>query len=235
MSALSRCVSLTALVGLLSATAFAVTSGEVKGPVRISAEGVTHFDGDMNRFQAAMDAKDKGGALVAGRSEPRLHPLPDLRRLAAVRDLATVHMHEGHVALERAAREIRIETLSLSDESAAAMREGAEVARAAAREGLAAARLAAREGRDAAREAAREGARVAREAARAGRDAAREAMRAARSACIQIVDATDRTSDRRREATSDAERRVADARRHLADAAAELRDAERALREETNP
>lgn len=66
MSAVSRCVSLTALVALFGIAA----ASEVKGPVHISSAGVTHFNGDTARFHAAMDA-DARGAMRQARQEAR--------------------------------------------------------------------------------------------------------------------------------------------------------------------
>ena len=56
MSAVTRCISLTALVALCGVAA----ASEVKGPVHISAAGVTHYNGDTERFRAAMEADARG-------------------------------------------------------------------------------------------------------------------------------------------------------------------------------
>ena len=81
MSAVTRCISLTALVALCGVAA----ASEVKGPVHISAAGVTHYNGDTERFRAAMEA-DARGETEPARDNHRaaadigLPPIPRLAR-----------------------------------------------------------------------------------------------------------------------------------------------------------
>lgn len=129
MSAVSRYISLTAIVALVGIAAAA----EVKGPVHVSARGVTHYDGDTARFHADMDASKRRGPALAGDMHIEVRRVAETARADARRA----------VAIARAEVRVAAET-------------GRRIAREAAREARDAARKAAREARDAARLAARE-------------------------------------------------------------------------------
>lgn len=128
MSAVTRYVSLTAVVALLGVAA----ASEVKGPVHISAAGVTHYDGDTARFRAAMDADERGeGKMVAdARGEARRAADEARREARHVADIARNEARraadearrEARALAQRAAREARIQAARAMAESDEAMR-----------------------------------------------------------------------------------------------------------------
>ncbi len=131
MSLFLRCVSLTAIAALIGVAA----ASDVKGPVHISSRGVTDFDGDTARFEAAMAADERGEVLFAADRRivvERAHA--DARRV-----MAAAHAHVVIVSREvrEAAREDRARAREMAEEA----REAAEEARDAVREAQREARI----------------------------------------------------------------------------------------------
>ena len=191
MSAVSRSVSLTALVALLGVA----VAGEVKGPVHISQQGVTHFNGDTARFKAAMDADARGEIELAVYDNGHARRLTD----------------EGREVARRVAREGR----EMAERTA---REGREIAERMARESREIARRVADDAREAAREAAREG----REAAREHRDVARRVAREARVHVAHAMAAADEAMRDARRGLAEARREITERRRELDERRSEL-------------
>ena len=186
MSAVSRCISLTALVALFGVAA----ASEVKGPVRISAGGVTDYAGDTSRFQADMDAVRRNDAALVAQDGFSLDlSFADLRFEMSAHDAGKTARAEARRAHEEARKEAR----RMAAMARAEARAAAEAARHAARE---VAREAAREARLAARVAMRDARRHAADA----RAAADEAMREARA---RLSEARRKVSERRREMDED--------------------------------
>ena len=198
MKLASRGMGLTALALILGATAYAAT-GEVKGPVHISSSGVTDFGGDLERFQAAMDADERGDR--AGLE-------------LAVERTITINRDEAEASARVAAAEARAHARKAAYEARAHARRIAIEARAHVQVIAYEAREAARAAAD---DAAREAHEGAMEAAREGREAAREARRAAQEAMAEARVEIDR-------AMASAEHAVREARARLREAHADLKN-----------
>lgn len=128
MSAVFRSVSLTALAVLIGVAA----ASEVKGPVHISANGVTDFGGDTARFQDAMNAGPRGATELAVETHIVVRRSADIARNAArrVADEARAHAREYAQAAREAAREAQAEArvhvahaMAMADEAMRGARE----------------------------------------------------------------------------------------------------------------